>query len=264
MDSRLDPCAAAAEGEIVVATYNVEALFDCEKDHEKEDHNYLPHGFFAWDEAKLARKLANLGRAIRAINAGRGPDVLALNEVENRGVAERLRDALGNLGYETVIHLETDCAYGLDNAVLSRFAPAGPPKLHAVGIRKARGILEVTLDVEGAPLTLLVNHWPAGTGRFAAQRLDVGRRLRDLIEDRLRAEPDVEILVLGDFNATPDEDAFGARGLRATSDPAHLAEPSRSATLLDTRPSRDGGTHFTRPYPYTGDDGQWTASTTSS
>src|SRR5688572_28453662 len=97
--ARFDPVAPAADDEIIVATYNVEALFDCEKDHEKRDHDYLPDGHYAWNEDKLARKIQNIGRVLRMINAGRGPDILALNEVENKGVVLRLRDeALAELG----------------------------------------------------------------------------------------------------------------------------------------------------------------------
>ncbi len=251
------------EDEIIVATYNVEALFDCQKDHEKEDHDYLPHGFYAWNEEKLARKIDNLGKVLRTINGGRGPDILALNEVENRGIVLRLRDdALGDLGYETVVHLDTDCVYGLDNAILSRFALVGEPRLHSVSVRRARGILEATFDVHGVPLTLFVNHWPAGAGRPAGQRLDVARQLRELVERRLHDAPGVEIMVLGDFNATTDEEAFGKRGLRTTRDPSCLVGPDRTATVFDTRaedaPS-SGATHFTRPYPYTGDTGEWNA-----
>jgi hypothetical protein len=152
-----DPRAVAGADEVIVATYNVEALFDCEKDHEKQDHEYLPHGFYAWTEEKLARKLANIGRVIRTIADGRGPDILALNEVENRPIVLRLRDdALEDLGYKTVVHLDTECMYGLDNAILSRFDLVGEPRIHSVNdfrteaSRRARGILEATFDCTGS------------------------------------------------------------------------------------------------------------------
>lgn len=266
-----DPSSSAGTDEIIVATYNVEALFDCEKDHETQDHDYLPHGYYAWDEAKLARKIANLGRVVRSINGGRGPDILALNEVENHGIAMRLRDeALGDLGYDTVVHKDSECIYGLDNAILSRFpiAAGTEPRIHSVNdfrteaSRRARGILEVSLDVLGVALTLFVNHWPAGVGRTAAQRVDVARQLRTLVERRLEHDPAIELIVLGDFNATLDEEAFGSRGLRASTDPASVVGPERTATVFDTRAGSgapDSATHFTRPYPYTGPAGAWNA-----
>ncbi len=258
-----DPRAPAREDEIVVATYNVEALFDCEKDHEKEDHDWLPHGHYAWTEEKLTAKLRNIGRVLREINAGRGPDILALNEVENRGIVTRLRDeVLGDLGYDVVVHLDTDCAYGLDNAILSRFPLVGEPRLHDLAARRTRGILEATLDVRGVSLTLFVNHWPAGAGRSEGQRVDAARRLRAIVERRMNESPGAEIMILGDFNATTEEDAFGPRGLRVSADRASVASPAPTATVCDTR-DRDAGvdsaTHFTRKYPYDGHVGEWNA-----
>lgn len=264
-----DPGQAARADEIVIATYNVEALFDCEKDHEKQDHDYLPTGHYAWDEAKLARKIANVGQVVRSINGGRGPDILALNEVENRGIVTRLRDdALADLGYDVIVHLDTECIYGLDNAILSRYPLATEPRLHEVNdlrteaARRARGILEATFSVDGVPLTIFVNHWPAGHGRTASQRLDIARQLRAHIERRLEADPSGEVMVLGDFNATRDEDSFGRRGLHASYDMNAVSDPDASVLLFDTRAPDSGAeaaTHFTRPYPYDGADGEWKA-----
>src|ERR1700744_5266914 len=265
----LDPEAAAAEGEGVVATYNVEALFDTEKDYEKQDHEYLPNGFYAWDEAKLGRKLANLGKVVRTINGGRGPDILALNEGENVGIVTRLRrEQLADLGYATIVHLDTECVYGLDNAILSRFPLVKPAKLHAVNdfrteaSRRARDILEATFDVHGVSLTVFVNHWPAGAGRTSAQRLDIARQLRTHVERHIEADPSGAVMVVGDFNATRDEDSFGRRGLHASSDPERVRADDASGILSDPRAPDSGdeaATHFTRPYPYTGPDGEWKA-----
>ncbi|MBS2017450.1 MAG: endonuclease/exonuclease/phosphatase family protein [Deltaproteobacteria bacterium] len=264
-----DPATPVPEGEVLVASYNVEALFDTEKDHEKQDHEYLPTGFYAWDEQKLTKKLENLSRVVRAMNGGLGPDLLALNEVENVRIATRFRDELlPDLGYDTLVHLDTECMYGLDNAILSRFPLLEPARLHAVNdfrteaSRRARDILEATFDVHGVPLTVFVNHWPAGEGRTAAQRLDIGKQLRAHVERKLRAEPFGAVMVMGDFNATRDEAAFGRRGLHASSDAERVIDPDASVILYDTRAPDSGeeaATHFTRPWPYTGPEGEWKA-----
>lgn len=116
--------------------------------------------------------------------------------------------------------------------------------------------------MHGIALTLFVNHWPAGTGRTAAQRLGIAQRVRELVERRVAANPDGEVMVLGDFNATREEEAFGKRGLGATWDASAVSGPHRSSALFDTRPPNSGpdsATHFTRPYPYDGADGEWKA-----
>jgi endonuclease/exonuclease/phosphatase family metal-dependent hydrolase len=283
--SDLDPTAPARPGEILLATWNVEALFDTQKDAGKLDDEYLPHGWYAWTEEKLARKIANLGRVIRAIGGGRGPDVLALEEVENLGIVRRLRDeALSDLGYETIVHFDTEDAHGLDNAILSRFPVALTPVLHETsrfGVdrdRLPRGILDTTLDVRGVHLIVFVNHWPAGP-KAEGQRMHVASKLRALIEARMAADPGAEVVAVGDFNVGPADRALGERGLRATVDARAARAPGGGAVrlyntmaanvagvadanaleLLVKDPKSGLGTHFTRPYPYTGPAGEWNA-----
>jgi endonuclease/exonuclease/phosphatase family metal-dependent hydrolase len=251
------------DDEIVIATYNVEALFDCRKEPEKLDDDYLPHGYWAWTEDKLRQKLANIGRVLRSIDGGRGADIVALNEVETGDLVRRLRDdVLADLGYETVVHLDTEDPHGLDNAILARYPLLSSPALHptsrlgAPRSHVSRGILEATFDVHGVALTVFVNHWPAGGDRAAKHRLDVAGQVRRLVEARLAADPRAEIVVVGDFNASADEECFGPRGLGAST----RVESARdgAAPIYDTIPE-GAGTHFTRPYPYTGPDGVWNA-----
>ncbi len=280
----LDPSAPAGPDEILVATWNVEALFDTKKDVGTLDDEYLPHGWYAWNEEKLARKIANLGRVIRAIGGGRGPDVLALQEVENLGIVERLRDeALGELGYTTLAHFDTEDLHGLDNALLSRFPTVAMPALHETsrfGIdrdRLPRGILEATLDVRGVHLLVFVNHWPAGP-KAEGQRMHVASVLRKLIDARMKADPGAEVVALGDFNVGPSDRALGDRGLCATIDEgvartraggvglyntmaagAEATDVHALERLVKDTPRTGLGTHFTRPPPYTGPDGEWNA-----
>jgi endonuclease/exonuclease/phosphatase family metal-dependent hydrolase len=262
--------------EIVVATYNVEALFDCKKDDGTLDHEYLPDGYYAWTPEKLARKIDNLRRVVTTINDGCGPDVLALNEVENRAVVEELREALGRTEFVTLAHHEGECQYGLENAILSKHPLAAEPVIHHLSpfsteaAWRMRGILEVVLDVGGARLIVFANHWPAGKGRAAAQRIDAAGRLRELVEERTAADPLAKIVALGDFNATPSDAAFGHRGLRVA---VQIDELSNGAALYNTMAfdhsaktldeldaalrAAGAGTHFTRPPPYDGPDGEW-------
>ncbi len=212
----------------MIASYNIENLFDTVKDPDTKDEQFFPDGQYNWTEPKLAQKIKNLGQVIRSMNGGKGPDILAINEVEHRAIVERLRDdALSDLGYTTIAHLDTVDKRGIDNAIISKHPLIGEPKLHQVHRpddplwkdEKTREILEATFDVNGVPLTVFVNHWPAADfGKRKEQRADVGKQLRAIIEAKLSADPDAEILVLGDFNASPGEASFGAAGLGATGD----------------------------------------------
>lgn len=241
----VDPAAPVAPDEVMIATYNVENLFDTTKDPSPDinDGQFTPDGDYKWSEAKLTRKIAQLGQAIRGMNAGHGPDILALNEVENAAVVARLRDeALSDLGYGTLVHLDTVDKRGIDNAILSRHPQIGEAVLHTVHVPghplwkdgKTRGILEATFDVDGVALTVFVNHWPAGAewAERKKQRAHVGQQLRAIIEAKLKADPGREIMVLGDFNASPGEASFGPAGLGASGDPEVVKK--KQLPLYDT------------------------------
>ena len=225
----IPPSAPAAEGEVVVGSYNVENLFDTKKEPGKWDDQFTPTGKYKWTEAKLAQKLENLGKVFRTINGGKGPDIMALNEVENEPMLQRLRDeALGDLGYETLVHIESDDWRGIDNALISRYPLVGEPVLHQVhdssnplwGSDTTRGFLEATLDVDGRPLAVLVTHFPTNKKyeKKQKQRADYARQVRERVEQLEADHPGREVMVLGDFNGNPGDAAFGKDGLRTSGD----------------------------------------------
>lgn len=81
--------------------YNVENLFDAKDDPKTKDDDFTPEGRNHWNNAKIAYKMQNLGKVIRHVNAGRGPDILSLEEVENKGLLTKLnKTALRGLGYK--------------------------------------------------------------------------------------------------------------------------------------------------------------------
>lgn len=67
----------------------------------------------------------------------------------------------------------------------------------------ARAILEVQVDVDGNPLYLFDNHWKSGAGDPATE---VARRvnaatLRSRLDEILRADPNADVIIGGDFNS---------------------------------------------------------------
>jgi len=86
------------------------------------------------------------------------------------------------------------------NAVFSKF-PIKDVRSHATP--DARDILEVTLDVDGHPLVVFVNHWKSRAGDVAAEqarRLNA-RTVRDRLEALFAEDPSVDAIVTGDFNS---------------------------------------------------------------
>jgi endonuclease/exonuclease/phosphatase family metal-dependent hydrolase len=86
------------------------------------------------------------------------------------------------------------------NAVFSKF-PIKDRRSHATP--DARDILEVTLAVDGHPLTVFVNHWKSGASDFASEqsRRFNAKTLRDRLDAIFKDDPAADILITGDFNS---------------------------------------------------------------
>ena len=249
--------APARAGELMVATYNVENLFDAERDPTIKDQEFTPQGARSWTDAKVEQKIQNLSQVIRAMQGGRGPDILALTEVENRAVVERLaHQGLQGLGYDTIAHIDGPDSRGIDCAIISRYPQLGASVLHQVHDlnnpiwdKPTRGILEATFDVDGAPLTVFANHWPSKRGGPIRdeQRQLIGQQLRSLIQSRSANNPQFRCVVLGDFNAHPDEKSLGPEGLGASGDQRDLQR--EQGPLLLYNPLMDRVQQLSQEHP---------------
>ena len=100
---------------LTIMTFNVENLFDNLDDPGKEDRTYLALADkqnrehraacneievdrwraqcleWDWNDAVIEKKLRILANVILQVGNGRGPDIIALQEVENLDILERLR-----------------------------------------------------------------------------------------------------------------------------------------------------------------------------
>ena len=185
---------------ITVATYNVLNLFDAEDDPYHADES---------TPSKPRSQLEDLSRTIHAIDA----DVLALEEVENRGYLERFCDAfLSDMGYREVVHFEGNDARGIDVCVLSRL-PVGVvrsyrhvsfPGHNGKPRRMERDLLSVTIEPAGGkPFEVWAVHLKSNFGgREHAEpiRIAEAKALRNWLDAAFDKKPQSRILVLGDFN----------------------------------------------------------------
>lgn len=185
---------------IRLATYNVLNLFDDEDDPYHADETTRP---------KPRDELERLAASIRALDA----DVIALQEVESRGYLERfLTVFLPEMNYKHVVHYEGNDLRGIDVSLVSRL-PIGPVRSHRHmsftgpdGIERQfnRDLLAVTVQPPGdASLEVWVVHLKSNSGgREAAEpiRLAEAEAIRRLLDDRLAADPEAWIAVVGDYN----------------------------------------------------------------
>ena len=171
---------SAGAQSVTIMTFNVENLFDNIDDPGKDDKAYLAIGNkqgdehkaacaevevpfwreqclnWDWSDAIVARKLNAVANVILQLEDGRGPDILALQEVENIGILERLRNEyLVDAGYRPAILIEGQDERGIDVAFLSRFDTVAPAQLHTISFaddfpqrdKDTRGILQADFQL---------------------------------------------------------------------------------------------------------------------
>lgn len=224
------------EQAITFMTFNVENLFDTVDTKGKDDETFLPLSAktskahkkecmaikvnkwrdqcleWDWSEKALKTKLKRLGEVISSAKDGKGPDILVLQEVENRDVLERLRkEHLSDLGYKPAILIEGHDIRGIDVAILSRLEVVGKPVLLPIPFKKiekrrkqdTRGILRADFKLpDDNILTAFSVHFPAPfhPAHLRKEALDYLTRLQvQLPEGRMA-------IAGGDFNIPSEED----------------------------------------------------------
>lgn len=90
------------------------------------------------------------------------------------------------------------------NAVFSKF-PITSVKSHSTA--NARDILEATLDVDGKPFTVFVNHWKSGASdpESEVSRRENAATLRKRLDEIFATDPSADILIAGDFNSNHNQ-----------------------------------------------------------
>jgi endonuclease/exonuclease/phosphatase family metal-dependent hydrolase len=217
-------CAQSAGAETFrVATYNVE--------------NYLDQPA-ANRPAKSADAKAKVRESILALK----PDVLALEEMGSLGALQELRESLKGQGldfphWEHVTGFDTN----IHIAILSKFPfsarhPHTNDNFLLSGKRfwVGRGFAEVDVQVNtNYSFTLIAAHLKSKRAVAAADekelRLEEAKLLREKVDARLSANPNVNLVVVGDFNDTKDSASTKAVIGRG------------KTKLADTRPAERNG-----------------------
>lgn len=214
--------------EFSVMTLNADNLFDTKDDLKKDDKAFLPielkksnkHKesclrikvkswrdeclFLDWNESIKNYKLSNIVSSITSYEIN-GPDILALQEIENLNILNQLLTLLKPYGYIDAKLLEGDDFRGIDTAVISKFNIVDA-RLHKISFKgkyknkKTRPILDITLDVFDNKIKIYNIHFPSGFN-------DVSMRIDSLNTlNKLLLTHDLPSIALGDFNINSKED----------------------------------------------------------
>ena len=205
----------------LIGFYNLENLFDTIDAPEVLDEEFLPGGKNAWTGAKYKDKLHNMARVISELGAEISPDgvgILGVSEIENRSVLEDLvkEPALISRQYK-IVHFDSPDKRGVDVGLLYQakyFTVTGAESVPliiygATGNRVyTRDILHVTGQMDGNEVHVLVNHWPSRRGGEAGSaplRNAAATKCRMIFDSLAQANPDVNFIVMGDFNDDPTD-----------------------------------------------------------
>ncbi len=215
-----------AKGALRLATYNVENLFD------PFDDPTLSGEYDDIDEVTREVRVRAIAEQIRKLDA----DVLCLEEVESEACLRWFRDTyLEGMGYDHLASRDVGYYRGVEQSVLSRVpiervsifegddatisdmearrTPEAAKRVNgtwskpqdgAPPERFQRSPLRVDLRTEeGYALTVFVVHFKAG--RFDHQRELEALQVEAFVGEMLERNPDANVAVLGDFNATPNQ-----------------------------------------------------------
>ena len=213
---------ARAQQSFRVATYNVE--------------NFILEPI----QNRPLKKPFAQAKIVESILAAR-PDVIALQEMGKKTALARLQAALKAKGLN-LPHAEHLLAFdtAIHVAYLSRFPFKKITRhdnesylLNGRRLHVSRGFAEVEIALGGYSFSLITSHLKSkrkvSVADEAEMRLQEAHRLRRIIDARLKANPEMNFAVLGDFN-----DYYNSKPVKA------LIGRGKSQ-LVDTRPGERNG-----------------------
>jgi endonuclease/exonuclease/phosphatase family metal-dependent hydrolase len=217
---------AAGPGEYLFCFWNVENFFDDQLDDYGRQPDKEFDAWFAKNPRIRREKLDHLSSALIELNGGRGPDILAIAECESERAAALLQDALNARlaneadHYRHVLYKDPHGGRHIATAIITRLPMTGD---RAKLLGRRQRILEGRIEVNGHELVIIASHWTSrisekeGEERKGHGRSDYAAKIYGEFRRMFERNPEVDLLICGDFNDTPD-DASVTEDLHAVSD----------------------------------------------
>lgn len=228
-----------------VMSYNVENLFDCENDPEKDDESFLPEGILHWTKGRYYQKLQQIAKVITAAGEWYTPALVGLCEVENDSTLIHLlqRTPLRQQHYRYCMTNSPDNR-GIDVALLYQRDLFAYIEHESLRInfekhpeKRSRDILHVIGKViSGDTLDIFICHFPSRSGgekTTESDRKDAVRRLRKACDSLFICRQHPLLLIMGDFNDTPSDISI-KKELQAIPYPATSVSPHTLYNLFGT------------------------------
>ncbi len=200
--------------------YNVENLFDIKDDPETADEEFTPVGERHWTYNRFKKKLLNISKVLLSASEWTPPHIIALCEIENRYVLEKLiqdtplkkypykiihKESPDQRGIDVAFIYNSDVFYPLEYRFFSLINPEG-------SVQKSREILYVSGILKKTDtLHILVNHWPSRySGLLESQdgRNLAAKTLNSCIDHIKGKYKNPKIIIAGDFNDQPTNESL--------------------------------------------------------
>lgn len=199
--------------------YNTENFYDTSDDPGIMDSEFTPGGRLRWDEKKFTDKVTKLTFVIQDIVKPEIPDIIGLAEIENKNVMMSILDDLHRKGMNrySFVHYDSPDERGSDVAMIYNtqsfiVLESSPILVHLPGIEeRTRDILHVKGKTAFHEVFhIFIVHFPSrreGTDRSERRRYFAASELHNAVYKVLSENPDENILIMGDFNDTPDDNS---------------------------------------------------------
>ena len=225
---------SSAVGQERVMFWNLENFFDYRNDSTSvSDAEFSSFGPKRWTRKRFNAKCNTVAKTILWAGGRMGglPDVVGFAEIENGFVLRRLLQgtALRKTDY-AIVHYDSPDPRGIDVALLYRKSrlqlfDSKPCHLYNTdsSVMATRDILMAHFTGPGGDLAVLVNHHPSKYGGAASgpRRKWAVDRLKVLADSLMNAGV-VRMVAMGDFNDTPDAEAYSVLPLVNLALPFHI------------------------------------------
>lgn len=236
---------------LIIASYNVENLFDTIDDPKTDDKDFLPSSTLQWTPERYQKKLTDINKVLKAIGNNKYPDIFGLVEVENKTVLNDLLNNSEQTNYK-IAHKDSPDERGIDVALLYNPEVYANVKEHFLSVNfaslpndKTRDILYTSGQIGNETIHIFVNHWPSRRGGEKESepfRIETATILKTTTDSILNAQPNAKIIIMGDFNDYPDNISL-AQTLKANR-PSSKIEPKQLYNLSYTAQDKNEGSYL--------------------
>lgn len=224
---------------------------------------FTPQGKKNWTNAKYNEKLQHIARVLSEIGykkTGNAPVIIGLSELENEHVLQDLinQPTLKKYHYG-MVHFNSFDARGIDVGLIyqkKKFVVTYARPYQVVIYQRnakriyTRDILRVSGYLDGEKIHFIVNHWPSKRGGekiTEKNRVKAAETCRSIIEEIQKDDPMAKIIIMGDFNEGPFEEAVKSH-LKTVGNKRLAKKESLLYNAMESVARKGGGTEAYRDH----------------